>query len=65
MQIFVKLMDKTITLDVLDTWSISTVKFKITEKERIPPNQQRLKFNGTQLKDLHTLRDYNAQKDVI
>ena len=64
MHIFVKLPSKTITLDVLDNFTVAVVKFKIIEKERIPFNQQRLKLADHQLKDSCTLSDYNIKKDV-
>ena len=65
MQIFVKtLTGKTITLEVEPGDSISTVKTKIQEKEGIPPDQQRLTYQGKLLEnDNETLADHNVQKD--
>ena len=63
-QIYIKtLQGKSITLDVSDTDTISSLKDKIKDIEGIPPDQMRLVFNGKQLEDANTIADYGIQAD--
>jgi ubiquitin len=63
-QIFIKtLSGKTITLDVDDNHTIDSIKHQIFKKEGIPVDQQRIVFNGKQLEDNRTIKDYNIEKE--
>jgi len=68
MEIFVEISTgKTITLDVEPSDTIEYIKFKIQDKESIPPDEQQLLFvnrslSRKRLKDGRTLSHYNIQE---
>ncbi|XP_028139151.1 NEDD8-like [Diabrotica virgifera virgifera] len=52
-------------LDVEPFDKILTVKEKLEEKEGIPPSQQRLVFQGKQLKDDKTISSYKLKGGTV
>ena len=64
MMLFVKtLTGKTVTLYVDYDAHIGFLKKRIQEKEGIPPDQQRIIYEGHQLEDHKTLLDYKIMKE--
>jgi len=64
MQIFVKGLGKSITLNVGPNDLVENIKAKLLDKTGIPVDQQRLSFAGKELVDGWTLAHYNITKEV-
>jgi len=62
MQIFVRVMQKTIIIEVQSSDIIEVIKLKIQEKEGILIHHQRLNFSGKRLNDcFETIEQCNIQ----
>ncbi|CAI6346266.1 unnamed protein product [Macrosiphum euphorbiae] len=64
MQIFIKTLNgKTIILEVESSYPIENIKVKIQEREGYPTHHQHLLFINKELKDGHTLSEYNIENE--
>lgn len=65
-QIFVKdLKGKTYTFDIEEDDNVLEIRNQFSKKAEIPVEQIRLFFNGKQLEDGRTLREYKIGKESI
>jgi ubiquitin C len=63
MQIFVQIISgKSITIEVKASDFVATVKDKIREKLKIPPDDQVLIFDGKPLNEKKKISDYSIEK---
>jgi ubiquitin len=65
MQIYIKILTKTLTLDVESSDTIASVKAKVHALEGIAPAQQRLIFAGKVLEDSRTLASCDIQRKTV
>ncbi len=64
MKIFIQtLTGNTITFEVLPTDTVESIKYKIQDKEGIPPDQQRLVYASKQLDDERTVSECHIMKE--
>ena len=65
-QIYIKTpKERIIELEVEASDTIESIKEKIQDKERIPPNQQQLMFAKKSLQDEATLSDCNIHQESV
>ncbi|XP_048101322.1 polyubiquitin-B-like [Alosa alosa] len=60
-QVFVRNEGQSKTYDVTPGETVTDLKRKVYNKERVPVDQQRLIYNGKQLEDGQKLEDYGIQ----
>jgi ubiquitin C len=66
MCVFVKTpFHESLVLGVVGSDTVASVKSKIWSMSSIPTDQQKIVFSGDELKDYHTLSEYNLQKEAV
>ena len=65
-EIFINIVaeERIIALDVKPGDKIKAIKVKISQREKIPVEQQQLVFAGQELENEKLVSDYNIQKDA-